>query len=206
MAACLPALLQILLVVLLRTPEALRRFYLGHNPPRLESLLVRKLLNLAQRLGLLLWRVEEDGRPVLRAPVRSLPVQRGRVVQREERVQQLLKTHLRRIKVQLHHLRVPGLVRAHVLVAGPLQLAALVAHRPRRHALDGRKRRLHAPETSCSECCLLHAHTLSDALNPSTVTNSGHRPFRIVVVYLSLLRLIMSCHPERSVLQRSRRT
>ncbi len=50
----------------------------------------RQLLNLGRRLRLLLGRVVEDGRAVLRAPVRALAIERGGVVQGKESVQELL--------------------------------------------------------------------------------------------------------------------
>src|SRR5271166_3253087 len=75
-AACLPALLEIALVILLSAPEGLRRLYLGHNPLRFELARSRQLLNLGFGLRLLLRRVEEDGRAVLCAPVRPLAIQR----------------------------------------------------------------------------------------------------------------------------------
>ena len=159
------------LVVLLGPPEGLRRFHLRHNAPRLEPPLRRESLDLGASLLFLFRRVEEDHRPVLRPPVRPLAVHGGRVVQRKEGVQKLLIADPRRVELQLHYLRMPGLIRAHVLVAGPVQLAALVAHGRSRHARDGRESRFDSPKTTCPECRYFSAHALSDALPPVPVTD-----------------------------------
>src|ERR1035438_1639973 len=147
MAACLAALFEISLVVFLGAPESLRRLDLGHNALRHEASLCGKLLNLGERLRLLLGRVEEDGRAVLRAPVGPLTVQGGWVVERKERVQQLLVAPQLGIEVEFDYFGVPGLVRANVLVTGPLRLAALIAHRCCCHAGDGRTPRLDSHAT-----------------------------------------------------------
>src|ERR1019366_6306892 len=133
---------------LLGAPEGLCRFHPGDNPLGFEASIGRKLFDFGLGLRFLLWRVEEDGRAVLRAPIWPLAVQRGGIVKRKERVQQLIKAHLLRVEVQFHHFRVSGLVRAHVLVGGLLQRAALIASRRGLDSRERSKRRLYAPETS----------------------------------------------------------
>jgi hypothetical protein len=115
-AACLAALLQIALVILLGPPEGLRRLNLGHNALGLEAALGGKLLDFGASLRLLLRRVEEDGRAILRAPVRTLAVDGGGVVKSEKSVQQLLVADLGRVKVYLYHLSVACFVCAYILI------------------------------------------------------------------------------------------
>jgi hypothetical protein len=129
----------------------------------LEAAFGGELLDFGAGLRLLLGRVEEDGRAVLRALVRTLAVEGGGVVEGEEGIEKLLEADPRRIEVHLDHLGVAGLVGADVLVAGPLQRAALIADGRRRHAGDGRKGRLDSPETSCSEGCFFLTHGCLDA-------------------------------------------
>jgi hypothetical protein len=85
MAACLAALFQVALVVLLGAPEGLGGLDLGDDALGLEAAFGGELLDLGASLRLLLGRVEEDGRAVLRAPVRALAVEGGGVVEGKKR-------------------------------------------------------------------------------------------------------------------------
>ena len=89
MTACLAALRQVLLVVLFGAPEGLGRLDFGDDALGLEAPFGGKPLNLGAGLRLLLRGVEEDGRAVLRAPVRALAVEGGGVVESEEGVKEL---------------------------------------------------------------------------------------------------------------------
>jgi hypothetical protein len=60
MAARLPTLLQILLVIFLRAPESLRRLYLGHNAFGFDAASGVQLLNLGACLRFLFRRVKEN--------------------------------------------------------------------------------------------------------------------------------------------------
>ena len=108
-------------MVFLCPPEGLGRLDLGDDALGFVPALDRKLLNLGASLGLLLRRVEEDGRAILRAPVRALAVEGSGVVECKKRVQELLKADLRGVEIYLDDLGVAGLVGANVLVAGLLQ-------------------------------------------------------------------------------------
>ena len=117
-AACLAALFQIALVVLFGAPEGLRRLDFCDDALGLEAAFGGELLDLGAGLRLLLRRVEEDGRAVLRAPVRALAVEGGGIVQGEEGVEQLLVADLGGVEFQLDHFGVAGLVGADVPVGG----------------------------------------------------------------------------------------
>src|SRR5580704_2461801 len=100
MAAGQPPLLEIALVVFFGTPESLRRFDPGDDASRLESPFRSQLLDLGPGLRFLFGGMEEDGGSVLRAPVGTLPVQRGGIVQRKEGIEQLFVGDLLRIEFQ----------------------------------------------------------------------------------------------------------
>src|ERR1700728_1190615 len=85
-AAHRAALLEILLVVILGLPEGFRGDDLGNDGLR-ELLLRGQAGDRGFRLGLLLRRVKEDRTAILRAPVRTLPIQLGGIVQLEKQVE-----------------------------------------------------------------------------------------------------------------------
>src|ERR1035437_8493816 len=115
-AACLAALFQVALVVFFGAPEGLGGLHFRHNSLGFETAFGGKLRDFGARLCFLFWRVKEDCRAVLCAPVRALAVEGGGVVEGKERVQQLFVSALCGVKVQFDHLRVAGLVGADVLV------------------------------------------------------------------------------------------
>jgi hypothetical protein len=80
---------------------------------------------------------------------------------RERSVEKLLVADLGGVEVEFDHLGVAGLVGADVLVAGPLQLTALIADGGRRHAGNGRKGRFNSPETAGSKGCFFNAHAFA---------------------------------------------
>ena len=125
-------------------------------------------------LRFLLRRVEEDGGAILRAPVGSLAVQRGRVVEFKEGVEQLLEADLFWIKVELYHFGMAGLVSADVTVGGLVELAALVANGGRGDAGDGGEGSFDAPETTRSKCRFFDGH-IYQMREPS---NLFRRPLR----------------------------
>ncbi len=85
------------------------------------------MLDFSLGLLLLLGGVEEDGGAILRAPVRSLAVWRGGVVEVEKGVKDLVVADLFWIEVQLDYLGVASLIGADVFVGGLVELASLVA-------------------------------------------------------------------------------
>src|ERR1035437_1007452 len=163
MAACLAALFEVALMIILCAPEGLRGLDLCNDRLRFEAALSGKLLNLRAGLRLLLGRMVEDGRAVLRAPVWALAVEGGGIVKGKEGIEQLLEAHLGGVEVHLDHLGMTGLVGADILVAGPLQRSALIAYGRRRYAGNGRKNRLDSPETSGSKGCFFLTHVRRDA-------------------------------------------
>src|SRR6185369_11966257 len=141
------ALFQVLLVILLRSPERPRRRNLRrHRPPQLSARLQRRLRFLRRRF--LLGRVKENRRAVLRAIVRPLPVHLRRIMHLPERIQQFLVADLLRIKRYLHHLGVPGLVRANILVCRIGHIPAAISGLRRNHARDSLKISLDPPKAS----------------------------------------------------------
>src|SRR5450631_3184694 len=66
--------------------------------------------------------MEEDCRAVLRAPVRTLAVQSGWVVQFKKNIQQLHITYFCRVEIKFHYFGVPRTVCANVLVTGSVEL------------------------------------------------------------------------------------
>src|SRR5215472_7746288 len=111
-------------------------------------------------LGGLLLRVAEveDGRPVAGPDVVALPVQRGRVVDLEEELQQVPVGGLVRVEGDLDRLGVAVVV----AVGGVRHVTAGVADPARDHAGELADEVLHAPETAAGEDGLLSRH--DDAL------------------------------------------
>src|ERR1039457_2468597 len=128
-------LLEVLLVVLLGAEEFRRRHNLRHDRALEDSRLVERRLSLA-RLGFLPGVVKENRRTILRAVVRTLPVELGRVVALKEDGEQLFIGNLGGIEFDLDRLGVARPVRANFLVRGIFGLAADIADRRRGYALD----------------------------------------------------------------------
>ena len=103
------------------------------------------------RGALLLGRVVEDRRAVLRPDVGTLPVPLRRVVHGEEGLEQLLVGDLVRVVLETHRLGVTRLVRADLLVGGLLGRAAGVADLGRGDAGEAREALLDAPEAAGGE-------------------------------------------------------
>src|SRR5450631_1722822 len=102
--------------------------------------------------------MEEDCRAVLRAPVRTLAVQSGWVVQFKKNIQQLHIAYFCRVEIKFHYFGVPRTVCANVLVTGSVELATLISNGRSRNAGNGRECGLDAPETSSPKCCFFHVH------------------------------------------------
>src|SRR5256885_562107 len=88
----------------------------------------------------------ENYRTVLSTYVWALPIQRCRIVVRPEHIQKLLVADLGRIVFYLDHLRVTGLVRAHIVVGRILFYASRVPDRSRHHAFEIAERFFHTPK------------------------------------------------------------
>jgi uncharacterized membrane protein (UPF0127 family) len=108
--------------------------------------------------------MEEDRGAVLVADVRSLAVQRGRVVIIPEDFEQVVITDDLGIEGDLDHFGVAGAIRADVFIGGMVQLATGIADL---RGLDARKTpecSFDAPKTACPECGLLHASIIMGCL------------------------------------------
>ena len=108
------------------------------------------------RRGFLLGVVKENRRAILRAVVRTLAVELGRVVVLEENGEQLLIGNLGGIEFDFDCLGMTRPIRANFLVRGILGPAAGIADRRRGNALDLPERVLDAPETSSRKSRLSH--------------------------------------------------
>src|SRR2546421_1706134 len=141
---------EVVAMVLLRRVERPERLELGHNRivPHLAG---PKLGHDALRRRLLLGRMVENRRAVLRAHVAALTVQRRRVVNREEHVQQLVERHDGGIEADLHDLGVTGGAGAHVLVRRVGHTTPRIAGLDLLHALQLLERGFEAPEAPAGE-------------------------------------------------------
>src|SRR5437667_10377781 len=148
-------LFEVLLMIFLRSPELLRRDNLGDNGLWKSSRSLQAFLRSA-RGGILLRIVCENHRPVLRSHVRSLAVERRGVVALPENLEQLLVSDLGRVELDFHDFRVPGTVRAYILIGRAFELPAHITDRCRSDARGLTKRRLYSPKTSRRKCRLLH--------------------------------------------------
>src|SRR5919202_89187 len=130
-AAGQAALLQVALVVLLGPVEVRGGRDLGYHRLAVSGLLA---LPGGQGGGLLLGRVEEDRRAVLRTAVGTLAVELRGVVELPEHDEQLVVGDPLGVELDLDDLRVAGAPRAHLLVARVLERAAEVADGGADHA------------------------------------------------------------------------
>src|ERR1017187_6266324 len=95
---------------------------------------------------------------ILRSPVRTLPVQLRRIVQREKRIQKSIERQPRWIERQIHHLGMTRPVCAHLFVCGMLHISAFISHRRIKYSRHLCESGFHAPKTSSSKCCLFDCH------------------------------------------------
>src|SRR5258706_9447671 len=106
--------------------------------------------------------MEENRRPVLRSVIRTLTIQRGRIVILPENVQQVVIADQRRIEGHFDHFGVTGLIGAHILISGFAHRAAHIADLRGFHPGQPTERGFHAPKTSRSEGGFLHVfHSIS---------------------------------------------
>ena len=157
-AACMAALFEVALVVFFGAPEGLGRFYLGDDALGFESAFQGELFDPGVGLGFLLRRMEKDGGAILCAPIRTLAVESGWVVEGEEGVEELIEGDARRVEVEFDDFRVAGGVRADVFVGRPVQLAAFIADSGGCDAGNCGKSGFHTPETASPEGCFFNAH------------------------------------------------
>jgi uncharacterized membrane protein (UPF0127 family) len=108
--------------------------------------------------------MEEDGGAVLVADVRSLPVQRGRVVIIPEDFEQVVIADDLGSEGDLDHFGVAGTIRADIFIGGVIQFAASIADGSGFDARQTPERGFDAPKTACTECGLLHASIIMGCL------------------------------------------
>ena len=96
---------------------------------------------------------------VLGAHVIALAIERGRVMHREEHLEQLRQAHLFIVITKLHHLNVPGVAIADLLVTGLVHMAIAIRRLDIGHAFDTHKHCFGAPKaaTAQSDGALAHA-------------------------------------------------
>src|SRR5438045_3116338 len=171
-------LLQIFLVILLRPPERSRgRDLRRHRPPQFPARLQRRLRLLRRRF--LLRRMKENRRPVLRPIVRPLPIHLRRIMHLPERIQQFLVADLLRIESHPHHLGVPRLVRANILVTRIGHMPAAISRLRRNHTRNPLKISLNPPKASRPKRSNL-THLVSSSSAHVTGSNGCQRLVNLV--------------------------
>ena len=139
---------EVVLVIVLGARIVLLRQHLRHHAPAVQRVDLSEHLARHRFLGR---GVEIDPRAVLRAGVVALPVQRRRVVDDEEDLEDLAQRDRLRIEADPHHLVVAGIAPADLFVARVQCLAVAVAGLDRAHALHPLVHRLGAPEAATAQ-------------------------------------------------------
>lgn len=120
--------------------------------------------------GLLRVVLVENHGPVLGAVIWSLPVEGRRIVRGPEYFQERLKTDLRGVELQLHHLGMAGFPGANLLVGRVGHVPTRIAGSHGFDSLQALEYGLHAPKTSSTE---------GDALRGGRLVGSGFSFHRI---------------------------
>src|SRR5665213_290731 len=116
----------VVLVIALGVVEILRRLHLGDDLARIR-LGLRELIDVRLRRVLLRIARIPEHRAILRAVIRALVIELGRIGGHgEEGAQEIRVRHLRRIEGDAYGLGVAGAARAHLFVARILQRTASV--------------------------------------------------------------------------------
>ena len=145
-------------MVILGQVEFVEGSHLRHDRT-IPDVLAIQLVDDFLRDRLLLIVMIKDRRAVLRARVVTLAVERGRVVDHEEHIQDFLEGDDLRVERYLHHLGVTGRPGAHLLVARVGHLSARITRFNRYHALQFVVHSLQAPETTTGQRCHLRLVT-----------------------------------------------
>src|SRR5512141_495031 len=155
-AAGKTALLEILLVIILCHVELRRWSDLGDNRTTIPSALLSFILR-CDRCFLLRIIMVEDGRAVLSAHVRSLPVEgRGIVILPENREQVVVGDACRIVR-HLHDFSVAGAAAADVVIGWILQRSAEVSDSRRENTGDLAVCGFDSPEASRAKSCDRHS-------------------------------------------------
>src|SRR5207247_9249558 len=112
----------------------------------------------------------ENDRPVLRAGVRTLPVESRRIVVFPEHFQEVLVRNLGRVVFHLHGFSVSGPARADVSISRILQSSPHISHRGIDDTGNLTKRGFGSPKTTHPKSGLVHTiHSFS-----SNITHLNH--------------------------------
>jgi hypothetical protein len=151
-------LLVVILVALLGAIEGIERFDLGHD---IVVVGVAGIEFGDERLGLFLLvvAVREDRRAVLRAHIRSLPVELGRVVNGEKHLEQVAVADLVGVVLDLDDLGMACVAGTDLSVRRIGHVAAGVAGDSRLDTGELLERGLDTPETAATERRRLGCHT-----------------------------------------------
>src|SRR3989338_1577937 len=149
-----PALVEILLMIFFGPVELRCLGNLCYDGPLVPAHLLKPLFRRPGRT-LLLRRVIKNGRAVLRADVRPLPVERRRVVDGPKQFKQLIISDLSRIILHLNHFGMASPGRAHIFISRPLEPSSGVSDRRRDNTFHLTKLRFHFPKTARAKNSLL---------------------------------------------------
>ncbi len=153
-AVALPRVTRIVvLVIILGRPVVVVERHDLRDDRLPEHLLALQFADHVERRVALRVRMGEHDRTVLRADVVALPVQLGRIVRREEDLEDLAIADACRIECHVDDFRVARIALADVAIAGIARMAARVARLDGRHAVDVEKHRLRAPKATTPKCC-----------------------------------------------------
>ena len=153
----LTAFLQVVLMIFFSAPERWSGFDLRHDwaiePAALLQFFFRSVGG-----GLLLRGMIKNYRSILHANVGALPVQRGRVMVRPEKIQKFVIADLRRIELHFHDLGVSGLVGANILIRRILLCSSRIPDTGGQNTFYVAESLFHSPETTRTECSFLRLH------------------------------------------------
>lgn len=145
-------LLVVVLVVLLGAPEGRGRSDdLGTEVTTIEGVFFLHPLHLLLDLFGFVCIVAEDHRSILAADIGTLLIGCGRIVQCEERLNQVAVGKLPWIVEQFHRLGVARLTGTDLLVGGVVLVTSHVAGDGINDTVEGRKAVLHSPESAAAE-------------------------------------------------------
>src|SRR5947207_813754 len=111
----LATFLQVVLMIFFSAPECWSGFDLRHDWA-IEPAALLQFFFQSGSGGLLFRGVIKNYRSILLANIGALPVQRGGIMVRPEKIQKFIIAHLRRIELHFYDLRVSGFVGANILI------------------------------------------------------------------------------------------
>ena len=164
---------EVVLMVVLSRVVVRNRADFGDNRFGPNLLLIERLLEVLGALPLLI-AVIKYRRPVLRALIRPLAVQRSRVMRHPEDLEQFIVADDLRIENDLYHLRMASEPTAYFLVGRSFGVAVRIPTLDGDHAIELLEDRLDTPETACAKCRGLHSGGFLDICNGGQVLPLRH--------------------------------